>query len=199
MTSSVKCLRLYYFRYILASVSGLPYLQKPWVSYHHQTKLSPVYNTFTHVDGEAKNFKKKLKCLHCFMLRTFPRSWHSLCVEICENKDSKTEGRFRAECNACSHFGVEREFYGVWKPLPLVWNHLTRRKCFTTKQYKFLSRIWMKKRSLVPSREKRFSFCPPTWPPWLQLQTSNTDKKLFVFKQKRLDICMCPRKTILEI
>ena len=58
MTSSVKCLPLYYFRYILASVSGLPYLQKPRVSYDDQTKLSPVYIIFIHVDGEAKNFKK---------------------------------------------------------------------------------------------------------------------------------------------
>lgn len=47
-------------------------------SYHNQTKLSPVYLTFIHVYGEAKN-SKKVKCLHfnCYMLRTF-RSWYSL-------------------------------------------------------------------------------------------------------------------------
>ena len=62
----------------------------------------------------------------------------------------------------------------------------------------FIGICTKKKQSLVPRREKRISYCPPTWPQWLQLQTSNTDKKVFVFKQKWLDICMWTRKTISE-
>ena len=66
------------------------------------------------------------------------------------------------------------------------------------KQHKFLVESARKKQSLVPRRGKSISYCPPTWPQWLQLQTSNTDKKLFVFNQKWLDICMWTRKTISE-
>ena len=59
MTSSAKCLPFYYFRYILAPVPKVSVGKEGLMSYHDQTKLSPVYIIFIHVDGEAKNLKKK--------------------------------------------------------------------------------------------------------------------------------------------
>ena len=63
--------------------------------YHDQTKLSPVYLTFIHVYGEAKNFKK-IKCLHfnCYIYATdFLQLVQSFALraEICENQDYRTE------------------------------------------------------------------------------------------------------------
>ena len=111
--------------------------------------FSCLHHFYTRGWGSQK-LKKKEAQMFTFQLfydTDFPRSWHSLCAEICENKDNKTEhGRVRPGCNACSHFGVERELYGDWKPLPLVWNYVTRRKCFTKKQNNFLAEsAWKKK------------------------------------------------------
>ena len=112
------------------------------MSHHDQTKVSPVFVIYMHVDGEAKNFSKSsnayISIVLCYGLSRVVDTV-SLCAEICENKDYKTEGQVRPGCNACSLFGVEREFYRDWRPLPLVWNHVTRRPSCMTKQYKFFA------------------------------------------------------------
>ena len=189
----------YYFRYILGSVSGLPYLQKPWVSHHDKTKLSPVYIIFIHVDGKAKNYLKKLRCLHfnCFMLRTFPcTSWHSLPLyawSFVKTRITKQRvGLGQDEMLAV--ISEQRENFTVIGS-HFSWFEITWQGGNVSQQN---NTNLLEKKKFSSQERERLSFCPLTWPPWLQLQTSNTDKKLFVFKQKRLDICVCTRKTISE-
>ena len=62
------------------------------------------------------------------------------------------------------YHGAELQMYWLF----LVCKHVTRRPCWWSIHFFFKLYI-----SLVPSREKCFCSCSPTWTPWRHVQTSN--------------------------
>ena len=52
-------------------------------------------------------------------------------------------------------------------------DHVTRRKCWWTKQQRIFSPQNLHEKTLIPSEVKRFCICPPPWPPWSHLNMKN--------------------------
>ena len=155
--------------------------------------------------GTRKIPKSSTACIlivMCYELFRLIQSF-ALSAAICENKDYQTQvyrqdlrgPRIGQDVMLAVILGKRENFTAIGGHFQ--WVEITWQSGHVAWQtIQIFSGICMKKKNLVPRQGKYISYCPPTWPQWLQLQTSNTDKKLFVFKQKWLDICMWTRKMI---
>ena len=199
MKSLVKnwCLSLFLIHHGLSVRSYLP--TETWVPH---TMIKQNFFFLYRWMGPRKSPKSStayILILMCYELSRLLQSF-ALSAAICENKDYQTQV-YREDLGGPgigkdvmltvilgkreNFTAIRGHFYWVeimWQGGHVAWQTI-----------QFFSGICMKK-SLVPRQGKRISYCPPTWPQWLQLQTSNTDQKLFVFKQKWLDICMSTGK-----